>query len=155
MSRAKKDVRWSWLTLTVYDVLRCGLPPWGVGSGISINRKTDLIRCWLIIFQMSILDDFLIYIQGLIHQNLQLRQSFQPILAWMHRTALENIQLDQSVKNLRLIINVQLDQLKSLQEENAYLRRSFSTATIELERLHLTSQNPRDDIDSEAETVVL
>jgi hypothetical protein len=71
---------------------------------------------------------------------------------------LENVQLEKSVKDLRLIINVQSDQLKFLQEENAYLRRSFSTATIDLERLHLKSQNPRhpwDDIDSEAETVIL
>ena len=105
--------------------------------------------------KMSILDEFLVYIQELIHQNLQLRHSFQPILAWMHHITLENVQLDQSVKNLRVIINLQSHQLKFLQEENAYLRRSFSTATIELERLHLKSQNARDDIDSEAETVIL
>ena len=119
----------------------------------SIN--TDFVNRCLMAPKMSILDDIGVYIQELVHQNLQLRQSFQPILAWIHHITLENVQLHYSVENLRLIIDIQSHQLKSLQEENAYLRHSFSTATIELERLHLTSQNPRDDIDSEAETIVL
>ena len=108
--------------------------------------------------KMSILDDFLVYIQGLIHQNLQLRQTLQPLLTWMHHVTLENIQLHHNIENLRLVIDVQSSKLQSLQEENASLRRSFSTATVELEQLHLKYRNcrdPRDDIDSEAETVIL
>ena len=107
---------------------------------------------------MSILDDFLVYIHRLIHQNVQLRQTLQPILTWMHHVSLENIQLHHDIQNLRLVINVQSSKLQSLQEENASLRRSFSTATIELEQLHLKyldRRGPRDDIDSEAETVIL
>ena len=107
---------------------------------------------------MSTLNDFVVYIQGLIHHNLQLRQILQPILSWMHHVTLENIQLHREIQNLHLAIEVQFSKVKSLQEENVSLRRSFSTATIELEQLHLkysNSRGPRDDIDSEAETVIL
>lgn len=122
--------------------------------------------------EMSILDDFIVYIQQMVHHNTQLRQTFQPILAWMHHVTLENLRLHHTIKNLTFVIDVQSYRLQSLQEENASLLRSFSTASIELQQLHLKYRDPRghclcasnlpdrrgyyrDDVDSEAETVIL
>lgn len=104
---------------------------------------------------MSILDHFIACIQGIAYQSIQLYEELQPILNWMHYVIMENVRLDLTVKNLRLSLDLQSYELKSLQEENAYLRRSVSTATIELEQLHLKYRDPRDDIDCEAETVIL
>lgn len=120
---------------------------------------------------MSILDDFLVYIRQIVHHNIQLRQIFQPILAWMHHVTLENLRLHHTIENLSFVIDVQSYRLQSLQEENVSLLRSFSTASIELQQLHLKYRDPRghcpcashlaarpgyfrDDVDSEAETVI-
>jgi hypothetical protein len=73
----------------------------------------------------------------------------------IQQTANDNTQLRNLVSQLNIVINMQDQQLRSLQEENVSLQRSVSTATIELEKLQLQLHDPKDDVDTEAETVIL